>query len=143
MERVRPGQDATVVADLYGRSVMYHGKVEGLAPGSGSVFATLPPDNATGNFIHIVQRVPVRISLRVDELQNDPLRPGLSTVTTIDVSNDKTSVSESQTRTLSHEYATNVYDDDLKMGMAKAEEIVKMNLAGKGEGEEQRCLLPQ
>jgi membrane fusion protein, multidrug efflux system len=143
MNRVRPGQEAKVVVDLYGKAVVYHGKVEGLTPGSGSVFALLPPDNATGNFIHIVQRVPVRISLRADELAGNPLRPGLSTVTTIDVSKEGASVNESQTTTASPEYETNVYDDDLKAGMTKAEEIVKANLVGKEEGEEPRCLIPQ
>ena len=143
MDRVRPGQDAKVIVDLYGRAVVYHGKVEGLTPGSGSVFALLPPDNATGNFIHIVQRVPVRISLRPDELAKDPLRPGLSTVTTIDVSNDKASVNDSQTTTAAQEYATNVYDDDLKAGMTKADEIIRANLVHEGEGEERRCIIPQ
>ena len=65
---VRPGQPVLITVDLYGRSYTYHGTVEGLVPGTGSVFALLPPDNATGNFIHIVQRVPVRIALREDEI---------------------------------------------------------------------------
>ncbi|MBI3274526.1 MAG: HlyD family secretion protein, partial [Methylocystis sp.] len=85
MRGVRPGQPALVNVDLYGKSYTYHGTVEGLAPGAGSVFALLPPDNATGNFIHIVQRVPVRIALQKDEILKQPLRPGLSTVTSIDI----------------------------------------------------------
>ncbi len=71
MDRMRPGQPAVIKVDLYGSSVTYHGVVEGLVPGSGSVFATLAPDNATGNFIRIVQRVPVRISIDPDELKQD------------------------------------------------------------------------
>ncbi len=63
MDRIRPGQPAVIKVDLYGLSALFHGTVEGLVPGSGSVFATLPPDNATGNFIRIVQRVPVRIAI--------------------------------------------------------------------------------
>ena len=143
MDRVRPGQNAKVVADLYGRKVVYHGRVEGLVPGSGSVFALLPPDNATGNFIHIVQRVPVRISLRADELAKDPLRPGLSTVATIDVRDDQTPVDASQTTTSSSEYRTSIYDDDLTQGKAKAAEIVKQNLVGKGGDGERACTIAE
>jgi membrane fusion protein (multidrug efflux system) len=79
MHLVRPGQPVLVNVDLYGTTYTYHGTVEGLVPGTGSVFALLPPDNATGNFIHIVQRVPVRIALRKDEILKHPIRPGLST----------------------------------------------------------------
>ena len=68
-----------------GGSKTYHGVVEGLVPGTGSVFATLAPDNATGSFIRIDQRVPVRIALRKDEIEEAPLRPGLSTITAINV----------------------------------------------------------
>jgi membrane fusion protein, multidrug efflux system len=143
LQRVRPGQSATIVADLYGRKVVYHGKVEGLVPGTGSVFALLPPDNATGNFIHIVQRVPVRISLPADELAKEPLRPGLSTITTIDVSDDQTAVDASQTTTAAPEYKTNIYDDDLARGKAKAEEIVKGNLVGRDYNSGGRCVVPE
>ena len=60
---MRVGQPVTVTADIYGGSVTYHGHIEGLGAGSGSAFALLPPQNATGNWIKIVQRVPVRIAL--------------------------------------------------------------------------------
>ena len=59
---MRVGQPATVWFDIYGRKVKYHGKVLGIASGSGSVFSLIPPQNATGNWIKIVQRLPVRIS---------------------------------------------------------------------------------
>ena len=143
LQRVRPGQNATIVADLYGRKVVYHGKVEGLVPGTGSVFALLPPDNATGNFIHIVQRVPVRISLNPEELAKDPLRPGLSTVTTIDVRDDQSPVDSSQATTAAPEYRSNIYDDDLARGKARADEIVKANLAGRTDDPGQRCVVPE
>ena len=61
---MRVGQPATVWFDIYGRKVKYHGKVLGIASGSGSVFSLIPPQNATGNWIKIVQRLPVRISFR-------------------------------------------------------------------------------
>jgi membrane fusion protein (multidrug efflux system) len=63
LERMRIGQPVTVSADIYGGDVTYHGRIEGLGAGSGSAFALLPPQNASGNWIKIVQRVPVRIAL--------------------------------------------------------------------------------
>lgn len=128
MGRIRPGQPAIIKVDLYGSQVVFHGAVEGLVPGSGSVFATLPPDNATGNFIRIVQRVPVRISIDPEELKQTPLRPGLSTVTSIDVGAEAKPVTDSEVKTTTNEYATEVYDKDIIEARAKAEKIIKENL---------------
>jgi membrane fusion protein (multidrug efflux system) len=139
MERVRPGQPALVNVDLYGKSYTYHGTVEGLVPGSGSVFALLPPDNATGNFIHIVQRVPVRIGLRPDEIAKQPLRPGLSTVTAIDVHNVEKSPNAALTEASSSEYKTVVFDDDLARAKERAGQIINDNLTLKEEAMEQAC----
>jgi membrane fusion protein (multidrug efflux system) len=75
---MRIGQPVTVKADVYGGGVVYHGHIEGLGAGSGSAFALLPPQNASGNWIKIVQRVPVRIALDPKELADHPLRVGLS-----------------------------------------------------------------
>ncbi|MFO1125603.1 MAG: HlyD family efflux transporter periplasmic adaptor subunit [Methylocystis sp.] len=130
MARVRPGQPAIVTVDLYGSKQIYHGEVVGLVPGSGAVFATLPPDNATGNFIRIVQRIPVRIALRADELEKQPLRPGLSTVASIDVSGPLQSPNQSIVKTTANEYLTNIYERDLAEAKARAEKIVKDNVAG-------------
>ncbi|MGZ9410354.1 MAG: HlyD family efflux transporter periplasmic adaptor subunit, partial [Methylocystis sp.] len=110
MARVRPGQAAIIKVDLYGSEQIYHGEVAGLVPGSGAVFAALPPDNATGNFIRIVQRIPVRIALRADELEKQPLRPGLSTVASINVSGPLQSPNHSIVKTTTNEYLTDVYD---------------------------------
>jgi membrane fusion protein (multidrug efflux system) len=82
---MRIGQPAAVTADIYGGGVTYHGKVVGLGAGSGSAFALLPPQNASGNWIKIVQRVPVRIALDPKELRDHPLRVGLSVDVDIDV----------------------------------------------------------
>ncbi len=82
---MRIGQPVTVTADLYGGGVTYHGHVEGLGAGSGSAFALLPPQNASGNWIKIVQRVPVRIALDPKELADHPLRVGLSVSVSADV----------------------------------------------------------
>ncbi len=75
---VRIGQPVKLTADLYGSDVAYHGKIAGFAAGTGSAFALLPAQNASGNWIKIVQRVPVRIELDPQELQAHPLRIGLS-----------------------------------------------------------------
>ena len=84
LKDLRIGQPATVVADMYGDDIVYHGRVEGLAAGSGNAFALLPPQNASGNWIKIVQRVPVRIRLNPEELRRNPLRVGLSVTATVD-----------------------------------------------------------
>jgi membrane fusion protein (multidrug efflux system) len=69
LRNVRIGQPVTITSDLYGDSVVFHGQVTGLAPGTGSAFALLPAQNATGNWVKIVQRLPVRIALDGKELQ--------------------------------------------------------------------------
>ncbi len=86
LQRMRVGQPVTVTTDIYGGKVSYHGKVAGLAAGSGNAFALLPAQNATGNWIKIVQRVPIRILLDPAELRANPLRIGLSTDVSVDVS---------------------------------------------------------
>jgi membrane fusion protein (multidrug efflux system) len=85
LTRMRAGQPVTVRADLYGRSVTYHGHVVGIGAGSGSAFALLPAQNASGNWIKIVQRLPVRILLDPAELEAHPLRIGLSTTVRVDL----------------------------------------------------------
>ena len=82
--KVRIGQPVTLTSDLYGGAVRYHGVVEGLAAGSGSTFATIPAQNATGDRIKVVQRVPARIRLNAGELASRPLGVGLSMTATID-----------------------------------------------------------
>jgi len=86
LRKVRIGQPATLTADVYGRKVEYHGTVAGLGAGTGSAFALLPAQNATGNWIKVVQRVPVRIALNEDEITANPLRVGLSMEVEVDVS---------------------------------------------------------
>jgi membrane fusion protein (multidrug efflux system) len=85
LEDMRIGQPVEVGADIYGGSVTYHGRIVGLGAGSGSAFALLPPQNASGNWIKIVQRVPVRIALDPKELAEHPLRVGLSVDVSVDV----------------------------------------------------------
>jgi len=82
---VRVGQPVELTSDLYGGDVVYHGKVAGMGGGTGSAFAVIPAQNATGNWIKVVQRVPVRIALDSKEVTAHPLRVGLSMTATIDV----------------------------------------------------------
>lgn len=84
LQQVRVGQPVTLHADLYGSSVTYHGVVEGFSGGSGAAFAAIPAQNATGNWIKVVQRLPVRIKLDPAELQAHPLRVGLTMSAEID-----------------------------------------------------------
>lgn len=84
LENVRAGQPVTLTADIYGSSVTYKGTVEGFSGGSGAAFAAIPAQNATGNWIKVVQRVPVRIKLDPEQLAANPLRVGLSMTARID-----------------------------------------------------------
>jgi membrane fusion protein (multidrug efflux system) len=86
LQKLRIGQSATLTADVYGKKADYHGTVVGLGAGTGAAFSLLPAQNATGNWIKIVQRVPVRIALDAKELTAHPLRVGLSMEATVDVS---------------------------------------------------------
>ena len=84
LTHLRLGQAVTLTADLYGDDVVYHGKVQGIGMGTGAAFALLPAQNASGNWIKIVQRLPVRIQLDRNELLQHPLRLGLSMRVTVD-----------------------------------------------------------
>jgi len=85
LKTLRIGQPATLFADVYGTQVEFHGTVQGLGTGTGAAFALLPAQNATGNWIKVVQRVPVRIALDAKELAAHPLRVGLSMTVKVDV----------------------------------------------------------
>ena len=84
LENVRVGQPVKLHADIYGSSVTYQGTVEGFSGGSGAAFSAIPAQNATGNWIKVVQRLPVRIKLDPLELQKNPLKVGLSMSAEID-----------------------------------------------------------
>ena len=86
LAKIRIGQDVELTADVYGSKVSYHGKVQGLSAGTGSAFSLLPAQNATGNWIKVVQRVPVRIQLDPKQLKEHPLRVGLSVDAVVDTS---------------------------------------------------------
>jgi membrane fusion protein (multidrug efflux system) len=100
LEDMRVGQPVEVSSDVYGHRVTYHGKLVGLSAGSGSAFALLPAQNASGNWIKIVQRVPVRIVLDPRQLEAYPLRVGLSTTVTVDIRDTSGTSIASQVRSV-------------------------------------------
>jgi membrane fusion protein, multidrug efflux system len=87
LKKVKPGQAVELTSDLYGEDVVFHGKVAGFSGGTGAAFALVPAQNATGNWIKVVQRLPVRVTLDPKELDLHPLRVGLSMSVDVDVSN--------------------------------------------------------
>ncbi|MBS0334397.1 MAG: HlyD family efflux transporter periplasmic adaptor subunit [Proteobacteria bacterium] len=86
LKKVRPGQPVTLTSDLYGSGVKFHGRVRGLSGGTGAAFSLIPAQNASGNWIKVVQRLPVRIDLDPKELAQHPLRVGLSMKVSVDIS---------------------------------------------------------
>jgi len=129
LRHVRIGQPAKVEADIYGGGIEYHGKVIGLGAGTGSAFSLLPAQNATGNWIKVVQRVPVRIALDPADLDRHPLRIGLSTAVTVNITDDKGDVLARQPSTIAVAQ-TKVYDDIAAKADAAADAIVRDNLGG-------------
>ena len=120
---VRIGQPVAVTSDVYGSDVVFHGRVIGQEAGTGSAFAAVPAQNATGNWIKVVQRVPVRIALDAKELARHPLRLGLSMKVAIDTSRQD-GASLMQAGAVRQEYKTVVFEteshgaDEAKIGRA-------------------------
>jgi membrane fusion protein (multidrug efflux system) len=109
LDRVRIGQPVSLASDFYGSAVRFHGRVDGLGVGTGSAFALLPAQNATGNWIKVVQRLPVRVALDPAQLARHPLRIGLSMRVTIDTHRTGGPVLAPKPRT-APAYVTHVYD---------------------------------
>lgn len=126
LAHMRIGQTATVISDIYGDDVEYSGKVVGLDMGTGSAFSLLPAQNATGNWIKVVQRLPVRIELDAKQLADHPLRIGLSTLVKVDTSARDGQVLASQART-SPAYESNARELSLEPVNTLIENIVKAN----------------
>lgn len=135
LAKLRIGQPVSLSSDLYGRSVVFHGRVAGLGAGTGSAFALLPAQNATGNWIKIVQRVPVRIALDASELEAHPLQIGLSMKVDVSVRNQD---GERFPELASHEaappgqsgapiYATRVFDSNDAAAQARVRAIIAAN----------------
>lgn len=132
LSRMRIGQAATVRADVYAGQVEYRGTVVGVGMGTGSAFALLPAQNATGNWIKVVQRVPVRIALDPRQVREHPLRVGLSTRVTVNVT-DTSGPQLAQAPRQAPVLATDVYDIDRREISARIERIIDENTtAGPG-----------
>ena len=127
LRHLRLGQPVKVTADVYGDNIEYHGTVIGLGLGTGSAFSLLPAQNATGNWIKVVQRVPVRIQLEQDELNKHPLRIGLSMQVTVDTHNRDGAVLASATRH-APAYSTSVYEAEMHEADAMIKSIIDANL---------------
>lgn len=147
LRRIRPGQPVVLKADLYGWGVRYHGTVEGLEPGSGTVFALLPPDNATGNYVHIVERVPVRIRLDPKELERHPLVLGLSMVTCVHLTKEDRSIRSPITRIPAKareaDYQSWIYLRELAAIHGRIQKIVDENRNRRGDAPEAARSAPQ
>jgi membrane fusion protein (multidrug efflux system) len=126
LSQMRIGQRVRIVADLYGSQVEFHGTVAGLGLGTGAAFALLPAQNATGNWIKVVQRVPVRIALDPAELTEHPLRVGLSTKVQVDIRNVSGAIL-ARTARETPVLATSVYDIDRQEIQARIAHIIEEN----------------
>jgi len=129
LRNLRIGQNAEVRSDLYGGTFVFHGRVQGMSAGTGAAFSLLPPQNASGNWIKVVQRVPVRIRIDDADLVKSPLRVGLSTTVTVDTTsrNGPVLAPEANDEPVGD---TQVYTQDLEKANAEAEEVVRRNLGG-------------
>jgi membrane fusion protein (multidrug efflux system) len=127
LRHLRIGQAAEVRSDLYGGSYLYHGHVQGMSAGTGAAFALLPAQNASGNWIKVVQRVPVRIKIDDADLAKSPLRVGLSATVTVDTTDRSGPVlaGKSAEQPVGD---TQVYAQDLEKANAEADAVIRHNL---------------
>jgi len=127
LRNLRIGQSAEVRSDLYGGSFIFHGHVQGMSAGTGAAFSLLPAQNASGNWIKVVQRVPVRIQIDDADLAKSPLRVGLSATVTVDTTHrDGAVLAQSATDTPVGN--TLVYSQDIDKANAEADAVVRSNL---------------
>jgi membrane fusion protein (multidrug efflux system) len=125
LQHIRVGQPVEITTDIYSH-VTYHGKVVGFNAGTGSAFSLLPAENATGNWIKVVQRLPVRVSLDPKELSQHPLMVGLSTYVKVDTHNRNGTMLQTQVRNKPL-MSTDVYEREVKEADQKAEDIILAN----------------
>ncbi|EPL10565.1 efflux RND transporter periplasmic adaptor subunit [Pseudomonas sp. CF161] len=129
---MRIGQPVDIEADLYGSDVKYSGTIDSLGAGTGSAFALLPAQNATGNWIKIVQRVPVRIHINAEELAQHPLRVGLSTLVNVNL-HDQSGPVLAQQPPQKASFSTNIYDRQLGEADAMIARLIHDNSAAIGK----------
>lgn len=130
LRNIRIGQPVTLTADLYGKKMEYKGTVAGLGVGTGAAFSLLPAQNATGNWIKVVQRVPVRVTLDAEQLAQNPLRVGLSMEATVDVTDQSGKSLADAPRTASVTQ-TDVYTVLDQQANAEVRKVIASNL-GRG-----------
>ncbi|SKC79074.1 efflux pump membrane protein (multidrug resistance protein A) [Burkholderia sp. CF099] len=135
LKHMRIGQPVELTADVYGSSVKYQGKVVGFSAGTGSAFSLLPAQNATGNWIKVVQRLPVRIALDPQELEKHPLRIGLSMQVEVSIKDDTGGELGSAVNTV---YQTNVFEKYGDQADAEIARIITEN-AGPNAGQPQKA----
>jgi membrane fusion protein (multidrug efflux system) len=126
LRNLRIGQPAEVKSDLYGSDVIFKGRVSGIGAGTGAAFSLLPAQNASGNWIKVIQRVPVRIALDAEQVAQHPLRVGLSTVVTVDTHDRSGSAVPDAPSTKTFE--TRAYELDETQAQAQADAIISKQL---------------
>ena len=126
LEHLRIGQSVDLSADAYSRHVDFHGTVVGLDAGTGSAFSLMPAQNATGNWIKVTQRVPVRIALKPEEVALNPLRLGLSMRVSVDTSDTSGPVLNTKTPP-QPAYSTNIFNNELKDANDIVEQVISAN----------------
>jgi membrane fusion protein (multidrug efflux system) len=134
LAKLRIGQKATLEADVYGKKIEYHGTVQGLGAGTGAAFALLPAQNATGNWIKVVQRVPVRIALDPKEVQEHPLRVGLSMDVQVDVREQGGQMLAAATGASAPRLQTTIFDAQEKAADEQVNRIIAANLGKAAAG---------
>ncbi|NLT99365.1 efflux RND transporter periplasmic adaptor subunit [Pseudomonas lundensis] len=128
LHNMRIGQPVEIESDIYGSDVKYSGSIDSIGAGTGSAFALLPAQNATGNWIKIVQRVPVRIHINADQLAQHPLRVGLSTVVDVNL-HDQSGPVLAQQPPQKATFTTNVYEKQLADAEALIARLIDSNSA--------------
>ena len=128
LQHIRIGQDVKLISDLYGNDMTFHGKIEGIAAGTGAVFSLLPAQNASGNWIKIVQRVPVRITLNPKEIQTHPLQVGSSMSITVDLHKQDGGFLKRVTSKDENKLNYKLYDNSDNEAKALVKEIIEQNL---------------
>lgn len=129
LKNLRLGQPVELSADVYGKKVVYHGSIDGLGAGTGAAFALLPAQNATGNWIKVVQRVPVRVHLDANELVDHPLRLGLSMDARVDISKTDGRMLADETST-PVSVQTAVFDQDSREADARVQALIAQHSGG-------------
>jgi membrane fusion protein (multidrug efflux system) len=127
LAHMRVGQPVTLTADLYGNHIIYHGSVAGFGAGTGAAFSLLPAQNATGNWIKIVQRVPVRVALDPHELATHPLQIGLSMKADVDVRNGDAGARLPQLASNAAAWSTDVFEAGDALADARVRAIIAAN----------------